>query len=162
MTREREGSYIQYSQRDSEIFSRDRQEPKIFGFGSRLFWFRLVAIAGLGLSVFVGSDPAIACLGSHSSGERPRTEQAVSPVPPQVVERIRQDLAARTGQKGDRFQVQSATTQTWSDGCLGLAQPGELCTQALVEGWRVVMTFNQQQWVYRSNRQGTVFRAETP
>lgn len=122
---------------------------------------RALAIAWIGLNLFPTGDMAIAAAFPSLVASPAATRQTASSLPPQISERIRKDLERRTGEAGDRFQVKLATAQTWPDGCLGLARPGEFCTQALVKGWRVVMSLKQKQWVYRSNRQGTVIRFET-
>jgi hypothetical protein len=81
-------------------------------------------------------------------------------VPNAVITATRQDLSQKMKIPANQLQVKSATAQTWSDGCLGLANPGEICTQALVEGWRVVLTNNQKTWVYRTDRTGGNLRLE--
>jgi len=84
-----------------------------------------------------------------------------SPGPPNsVIEAVRQDLSQKTKISVNRLQIQAAQRQTWPDGCLGLAKPGELCTQALVPGWRIVLTDNQKTWVYRTNSSGANLRLE--
>lgn len=84
-----------------------------------------------------------------------------SPGPPNsVIEAARQDLSQKTKISVNRLQIQAAQPQTWPDGCLGLAKPGELCTQALVPGWRIVLTDNQKTWVYRTNSSGANLRLE--
>jgi hypothetical protein len=69
-------------------------------------------------------------------------------------------LSQKTDISVNRLQIQAAQRQTWTDGCLGLATPGELCTQALVEGWRIILTDNQKTWVYRTDSSGTNLRLE--
>lgn len=86
---------------------------------------------------------------------------AQNPVPLPVIDRLRQDLAQRTGKSAAQFRVAAATAQAWPDGCLGLGKPDELCTQALVSGWRVTLVFGKQQWVYRTNAQGSSLRLES-
>jgi hypothetical protein len=120
---------------------------------------RILAIVWLGLNALV-SGGALAEALPISVAQIAMTQQTSVSLPSRVIERIRQDLARRTGKNGDRFQIQSATAQTWPDGCLGLAKPSEFCTQVIIEGWRVVMTLEQKQWAYRSDRQGNVIRAE--
>jgi hypothetical protein len=84
-----------------------------------------------------------------------------SPQPPNsVIDATRQDLSQKTNIPINRLQVKSAKTQTWPDGCLGLAKSGELCTQALVEGWRIILTNNQKTWIYRTDRTGSNLRLE--
>ena len=84
-----------------------------------------------------------------------------SPEPPNsVIDATRQDLSRKTKISVNRLQIQAAQPQTWPDGCLGLAKPGELCTQALVAGWRIVLTDNQKTWVYRTDSSGANLRLE--
>ena len=84
-----------------------------------------------------------------------------SPEPPNsVIAATRQDLSRKTKISVNRLQIQAAQPQTWPDGCLGLAKPGEFCTQALVQGWRIILTDNQKTWVYRTNSSGANLRLE--
>jgi hypothetical protein len=84
-----------------------------------------------------------------------------SPEPPNsVIAATRQDLSRKTNISVNRLQIQAAQPQTWPDGCLGLATPGEFCTQALVQGWRIVLTDKQKTWVYRTDSSGTNLRLE--
>jgi hypothetical protein len=80
--------------------------------------------------------------------------------PNSVITATRQDLSQKTKIPVNQLQVKSTTAQTWNDGCLGLAKPGEICTQALVGGWRVVLTNNQKTWVYRTDSTGSNLRLE--
>jgi hypothetical protein len=79
-------------------------------------------------------------------------------LPDAVEAAVRKDLARRTQISPEQFKLQSARRETWPDGCLGLGKPEELCTQSLVSGWRVEMTYHHQVWVYRTNQTGTNLR----
>jgi hypothetical protein len=81
-------------------------------------------------------------------------------IPQPVITRLRQALSKRTKIPAARLKVVEATAKTWSDGCLGLAKADEICTQAIVSGWRVVFSDGKQQWVYRSDKQARVYRLE--
>lgn len=84
-----------------------------------------------------------------------------SPEPPNsVIAATRQDLSQKTNISVNRLQIQAAQPQTWPNGCLGLAKPGEFCTQALVEGWRIILTDKQKTWVYRTDSSGANLRLE--
>ncbi len=39
--------------------------------------------------------------------------------------------------------------KTWNDGSLGCPQPGQLYTQALVDGFQVVLEVDDEQFDYR-------------
>jgi hypothetical protein len=81
-------------------------------------------------------------------------------LPPSVEKAVRNALAQDTGIAADKFTLLSATSTTWPDGCLGLGSPDELCTQALVPGWRVQMGYQGQVWNYRTNNRGNILRRE--
>ncbi len=81
-------------------------------------------------------------------------------LPKEIEAEIRQNLARRTKLKANQFEIKQATPQTWADGCLGLGTANELCTQALVSGWRVVMGYQQQTWTYRTDDTGRSLRLE--
>lgn len=44
---------------------------------------------------------------------------------------------------------------TWSDGSLGCPSPGFMYTQALVPGWRLVVSDGSRELVYHASRRGS-------
>lgn len=82
-------------------------------------------------------------------------------LPPRVANAVRQDLSRKTGIAPGQLRITQFSRQTWPDGCLGLPEPDQFCTQALVEGWRVVVTHQDQTWVYRTNDSGSLVKLET-
>ncbi|MEP1059273.1 hypothetical protein [Stenomitos frigidus] len=83
-----------------------------------------------------------------------------SEMPAIVVARLRQDLSQRTQLPLAKLKLIEAEPKTWNDGCLDMAAPEEICTQALVKGWRVVFANANQRWIYRTDHQGRVLRLE--
>jgi hypothetical protein len=80
---------------------------------------------------------------------------------PQVLSlRIRRDLAQRTNIPARTLRITEAQRHTWRNTCLELPAPGELCGQSVVEGWRVVVTYDRQTWIYHTNRDGQILRLE--
>lgn len=79
-------------------------------------------------------------------------------LPRSVANAILRDLASRQGSFAGAFQITDYSQQTWRNGCLELQRPDELCSQALVPGWRVVVSRGRQSWVYHSNQTGSVVR----
>lgn len=88
------------------------------------------------------------------------TQKGDNKIPPSVVNAVRQDLSRRTNIPIKELKFQQAKRQTWPNGCLGLASPDQFCTQALVEGWQVVMVYKNKTWVYRTDSQGRTLRIE--
>jgi len=81
-------------------------------------------------------------------------------LPERIASAVKADLSKRTGIAPEQLEITQSSRQTWSNGCLGLARPDEICTQALVEGWRVVVSNNRSNWVYRTDLTGRVIRLE--
>ncbi|MBR8828602.1 MAG: hypothetical protein DSM107014_12005 [Gomphosphaeria aponina SAG 52.96 = DSM 107014] len=90
-----------------------------------------------------------------------KSEEVSAELPPEVDNAIRFQLSTETGITPEELKVIAANQQTWPDGCLGLAQPDEFCTQMLITGWRVVMSDGEQTWIYRTDSQGNTIRLES-
>ena len=95
--------------------------------------------------------------GLHSQASPPNPIKAL---PATVAAAVRQDLSDQSGVSPEKLTITDVEPQTWPDGCLGLAQSDEFCTQMLVEGWRVVLSSGRQSWVYRTDSKGQVIRLE--
>jgi hypothetical protein len=88
-------------------------------------------------------------------------KQQTSRFPKTIGNTLRRDLSQRLGVPVGRLKVVEASAQDWSNGCLELAAPGEFCTQAIVEGWRVVLSDGQQRWIYHTDATGQNYRLAT-
>lgn len=109
--------------------------------------------------------------GSHTlvyrtslSGDRLRQEiedTYSGKLPPEVAEMVLQDVQQRSGEPIYRLQIVEEEQNTWPDSCLGLPEPGEVCAQMLVDGWRVVVENHARQWSYRTSLSGGKIRLES-
>lgn len=81
----------------------------------------------------------------------------------EAIQAVLEAISSETGLATDVLEVVDITEETWPDGCLGLAEDGEMCAQVLVPGWEITIESEEQRWVYRTNETGTVLRlaAET-
>ncbi|MEH2012509.1 hypothetical protein [Nostoc sp.] len=79
-------------------------------------------------------------------------------LPRPVANAVLQDLGRRQGILTRQVQIIDYNQQTWRNGCLELPQPDELCTQALVPGWRLVVSNDKQNWIYHTNSNGRSLR----
>ena len=79
-------------------------------------------------------------------------------LPRLVANAVLQDLGRRQGILTRQVQIIDYNQQTWRNGCLELPQPDELCTQALVPGWRLVVSNDKQNWTYHTNSNGRSLR----
>ncbi|MEM7067108.1 MAG: hypothetical protein AAF572_28590 [Cyanobacteria bacterium P01_B01_bin.77] len=92
----------------------------------------------------------------------PVTDISSNTLPDTIQAQVRTDLANHLSIPTDQITIQSHSRQTWSDGCLGLGGPAELCLAALTEGWQieVVDTETNEAYVYRTNLNGDQIRRE--
>jgi hypothetical protein len=74
-----------------------------------------------------------------------------------VRDRILETAAREFNLSNRQLRVAEAEPRTWN-GCLGIEEPGTLCTQIAIFGWRVVLTDGSQRWVYHTNQDGSEVR----
>lgn len=82
-------------------------------------------------------------------------EPITGEVPDEILDAIRAAAAERTGVAADAIEVVSAEQVTWSDGSLGCPEPGQMYTQALVDGYKVVLDAGGEQLDYRIGSGGS-------
>ncbi|MDX2245115.1 MAG: hypothetical protein NW224_30930 [Leptolyngbyaceae cyanobacterium bins.302] len=118
----------------------------------------LVSVLGAtGLPALAGEYPVV---NPTRSAPRSTVISNAAKIPPEIVATLRQDLSQRTGIPTNQLKFVEVSPQTWTNGCLGLAQSDEMCSQAMVNGWRVVFAQGNRRWVYRTNGSGSAFRLE--
>ena len=75
-------------------------------------------------------------------------------VPQPILALFRDDLARRALVKPETITIVSATEQQWPDGAMGCPKPGEMYTQMIVPGYRVVLEAAGERYAYHSDRRG--------
>ena len=55
----------------------------------------------------------------------------------------------------DQITLVSTEAVTWPDGCLGIVRVGELCTQAEVPGFKIILEANGQEYEFHTNQDGS-------
>ena len=120
--------------------------------------------------LLVGSLAIASCADSAPPPAPPEAAQGESqpqPAPPSASEAelpesvetsIVQDIASRDDVPAEALEIAAAQPQAWPDGCLGLGNPDEICTMAIVNGWEVTVTQGNQRWVYRTDSDGTLVK----
>ena len=119
--------------------------------------FLCLGISPVLLNCAVAAPDNIATAQEVSENQGDRSSR----LPAAVAAAVRQELSRQAKVPTTKLKITESSQETWSDGCLGLPQPDELCTQALVEGWRITLSDGCKTWVYRSDRQGQVVRLES-
>jgi hypothetical protein len=82
------------------------------------------------------------------------TDGLAGQVPESVLVVVREDLSQRLGVDVTNASVVEAQAVTFSDGSLDCPEPGMGYTQALVEGYRLVIELDGRQYDYRVPAQG--------
>jgi hypothetical protein len=90
----------------------------------------------------------------RAPGEETAPVQGSGEVPPQLLAIFQDDLTRRALVKHDAITVVSATEQQWSNGAMGCPQPGQMYTQIIVPGYRVVLQASGDRYAYHSDRRG--------
>lgn len=78
-------------------------------------------------------------------------------IPAEVWNGVLADLATRVGDGVVDPTVVSAQAMTWNDGAWGCPEEGMMYTQALVEGFQVVVEVNGEEFDYRSDGRSVRF-----
>lgn len=91
---------------------------------------------------------------------RPEYDSSDQQFPRHVARKVRRALAAHLNISRRDVQVIGYHHETWSDSCLGLGSPVELCAFIRVEGWRVEVTDGDRSWFYRTDVSGDTIRME--
>ena len=81
------------------------------------------------------------------------------PIPP-AAQAAQMALAQQLQLALEAVEILAVEPVDWPDGCLGLAGPEELCTQAIVPGYLVTLRAQEQFYKFRTNLAGTAVRQE--
>jgi len=87
----------------------------------------------------------------------PEGSQVTGEVPQELLDQIIADLAEKLGIKQSDIQVVQAEAVVWRDGSLGCPKPGRFYTQALVDGYKVVLEANNVAYDYHAGNRGNFF-----
>jgi hypothetical protein len=75
-------------------------------------------------------------------------------VPEVLLKAIMADLAASLGIDPSTIEVIKAESVVWGDGSLGCPEPGMMYTEALVNGYWVVLLAGDREYDYRASQKG--------
>lgn len=78
----------------------------------------------------------------------PASARGLQPV--SVVERCKEDLAEVLKVGAGDIQLKSVEDETWPDGSLGYPTQGGFYTQAVMEGYRIVLVYGGKEYEYHT------------
>ena len=86
--------------------------------------------------------------------DMPNDPPIVGEVPDRILEKIIADLVQRTNADEQNIKVIRSQAVTWRDGSLGCPKPGQFYTQALVDGYWVILQIEGTDYDYRVSNSG--------
>lgn len=101
---------------------------------------------------------AIACTPAPSVNPLPVESATPVEIPAAPIDAITAYLSTQTQIPIADLRVDRVEAVNWPDSCLGLAQPTELCAQAITPGFQVELSARNQRFVVRSDRTGRLIR----
>lgn len=66
-----------------------------------------------------------------------------------------QALVAAVNMPVDQIKLISTAAVQWPDGCLGIVRLGVMCIKGPVDGFRIILEANGQQYEFHTNQDGT-------
>jgi hypothetical protein len=123
----------------------------------RPFFYVLILAS---LLMLAACGPAVTEPGAPDPTATPATGSELPGEAAGAVAAARSQLATRVGAEPGDIAVVSTSQMEWPDGCLGLGEPDEMCTQAIVPGWLVVLRAPADDIVYeaRTDQTGNTVR----
>lgn len=114
--------------------------------------------------LFLAAFLLAACAGSGARQPTPTITllpEAPEPLPPKAASDAEINLSQELDIPREEITIVEWQAAEWPDGCLGLGGPGELCTQVITPGWRVVLEARGQRYIARTDQLGEVVRFES-
>ena len=81
-------------------------------------------------------------------------------LPPDVALNVRNQVSTILGVPVESLKLESIEQMDWPNGCLGLPEPDEVCTEVITPGWLLVFSAEGQEYRFRVDQTGTVIRRE--
>ncbi len=114
-------------------------------------WRGMVGVVALLVIVVTGCAPPTT---------QPEVPEAPVELPADVEAAAKEVVNARTDVPVEEIEVTSAEEEEWPDACLGLADEDEVCAEVITPGWRVTLTADGEEYVVRTDQNGSVVRIE--
>ena len=81
-------------------------------------------------------------------------------LPPDVALNVQNQISQTLGVAIEKMQITKVEKMDWPNGCLGLPQGDEVCTEAITPGWSLTFNIDGKEYKYRVDKTGTIIRQE--
>lgn len=85
-----------------------------------------------------------------------KPDMGIDPVQPEAAFKARDFLAVQLGIPSPDIKIISAEAVEWSDSCLGLGKPEEICAQVITPGYKVILEASGQRYEAHTDQTGDV------
>ncbi len=127
-----------------------------------MFIAALVALTAVACAADDGSDTISDPTSTTTETPDMSDETTTTSVPETPVEQSIADLATELDIDPASIVVVSSENVTWRSGAIGCPEPDMSYTQALVDGFRIVLEVDGTQYVYHQGGDGAPFLCEDP
>lgn len=90
----------------------------------------------------------------------PEPQLKSAQIPPEVRSAVLEAASQQTSKTVASLVILNSQPKEWSDGCLGLSEPGRVCVQNVVSGWQVEVTDGLRNWTFRTDGTGDLVKQE--
>ncbi len=131
---------------------------------NKIFWTTLVFLGtfyawsntiSYSIAESIISDP-VRSLPKEQTKETPDSNI----LPESVKSAVLKAASGQTSRTVAYLKILDSQPKEWSNGCLGLTEPGKVCIQNIVSGWQVEVTDGLRNWTYRTNNSGDLVKLE--
>ena len=81
-------------------------------------------------------------------------------LPPDVAINVQNQISQNLGVAIEKMQITNVEKMDWPNGCLGLPQGDEVCTEVITPGWLLTFNIDGKEYKYHVDKTGTVIRQE--
>ena len=93
-------------------------------------------------------------------GTEPLMPKLSSDIPENLLRQMTEQVSQESGLNTDQVNLVRAQKATWRDGSMGCPQPNLMYTQALVEGYWVIMIAGNEEYDFRATTNGKFLRCQ--
>ena len=101
-------------------------------------------------------------IGSHPSLESTRnvstTTISQATLIPKAIVNAQQTIADQLDVEVHLIKIHQFDSAKWPDGCLGFPEANEVCTEAIITGYKGTVQMSNQEFVFHSNGDGSVVK----
>ena len=87
-------------------------------------------------------------------------QQKPTELPARVKSAVIEAASQQTSRQVAYIKILGSQPKEWSDGCLGMTEPGKVCVQQVVFGWQVKVTDGIRNWTFRTDESGDIVKLE--